>query len=63
MDKSKVFEKVKKLPLGKKSTIYKNENLEVFIYRPSELSKRFKDYNVKKNFQIWLREITVKSVN
>ncbi len=34
MDKSKVFEIVKKLPLGKKSTIYKKGNLEVFIYRP-----------------------------
>lgn len=56
MYKSKVFRIVKKLPLDKKRIIYKKGDLEVFIYRPSELSKRFKGYNVKKNFQIWLKE-------
>jgi hypothetical protein len=56
MDKSKAFQIVKKLQLGKKSTLYREGDLEVFIYRPAELSKRFKDYNVKKNFQIWLKE-------
>jgi len=31
-------------------------NIEVYIFRPSKLSKRFEGYDVEKNFQIWLRE-------
>lgn len=50
------FEIVKKLPFDKETTIVKEEGIELYILRPSKLSKRFKDYDPKKNFQIWLRQ-------
>jgi len=56
MDKKNVFEKVKKLTYDENCTIYKDGEMEVYILRPSKLSARFKDYDVKKNFQIWLKE-------
>lgn len=39
-----------------KKTIFKKGDLEIQIFRPSKLSSRFKDYDSKKNFQIWLKE-------
>ena len=51
-----MFEIVKKLQFDKITTLYKEEGIEVQIYRPSKLSPRFKDYDLKKNFQVWLRE-------
>lgn len=36
--------------------ILDDDGIIIKIYRPSTLSKRFKDYNVDKNFQIWLKE-------
>ncbi|MBW3002484.1 hypothetical protein KY338_04990 [Candidatus Woesearchaeota archaeon] len=32
------------------------DGVEVYVIRPSVLPKRFKDYDVKKNFQIWIKE-------
>lgn len=51
-----MLEIVRKLPFDVKKVVYKKGTLQVFILRPSELSKRFSGYNVKKNFQIWLKE-------
>jgi len=51
-----MFKIVKELEFDKKKTIYKEENIEIQLFRPSKLSVRFKDYDVKKNFQIWLKE-------
>lgn len=51
-----MFRIVRKLPFDKMTSVFKKGNTKVMLLRPSELSKRFKDYNVKKNFQIWLRE-------
>lgn len=28
----------------------------IYLFRPSRLAKRFENYNVKKNYQIWLKE-------
>lgn len=56
MNKEAMFKIVKELPFDKKVTVYKGTKTNVEIFRPSELSKRFKDYDVKKNFQIWLKE-------
>ena len=47
---------VKELEFDDKHSVYKEENTEVQIFRPSSLSKRFKSYDVKKNFQIWLKQ-------
>lgn len=51
-----MFEIVKDLAFDKNETIYKNGDTEIYLFRPSILSARFKDYDVKKNFQIWLKE-------
>jgi len=58
MLKSEMFKIVKELEFDNKKTIFKKENVEIQLYRPSKLSARFKDYDVKKNFQIWLKEGT-----
>ena len=51
-----MFKVVKDLAFDVNTTIYKNEDLEIYLFRPSVLSPRFKDYDMKKNFQIWLKE-------
>jgi len=56
MLKSEIFKIVKELEFDIKKTIFKKGNTEIQLYRPSKLSARFKDYDVKKNFQIWLKE-------
>lgn len=56
MNKTKMLKIVKKLPFDTKRVIYREGDFSVFIYRPSQLSKRFSDYNKRKNFQIWFKE-------
>lgn len=56
MDKKSMFKIVKNLPFDTKKTVYKEGKVEIQLLRPSVLSKRFKAYDVKKNFQIWLKE-------
>ena len=51
-----MFKIVRELKFDNKKTIFKRGDVEIQLYRPSVLSKRFKDYDVKKNFQIWLKE-------
>ena len=51
-----MFKIVKELEFDKKRTVFKSGNTEIQLLRPSKLSARFKDYDVKKNFQIWLKE-------
>lgn len=51
-----MFKIVKNLPFDTKKIIYNASGFSVFIYRPSQLSKRFSEYNKKKNFQIWFKE-------
>jgi hypothetical protein len=52
----KTFQLVKELAFDTEYTICEDHGTTLFIYRPSKLSKRFKDYDVTKNFQIWLRD-------
>jgi hypothetical protein len=56
MIKSRQFEIVKELPFDENVSVFKKGDTELFLLRPSKLSKRFKKYDVKKNFQIWLIE-------
>ena len=56
MLKSEMFEKVKELKFDRKINVFEKDRTEIQLFRPSVLSKRFKDYDVKKNFQIWLKE-------
>lgn len=50
-----MFNVVKKLDFDTKEYICKGEDYELFILRPSQLSRRFKNYDVNKNFQIWIQ--------
>ena len=56
MIKSNMFKIVRGLELDEKKTVYKQGNVTIQLYRPSKLSQRFRNYNPKKNFQIWLKE-------
>ncbi|MBA7601622.1 hypothetical protein ES703_08699 [subsurface metagenome] len=51
-----MFRIIKELEFDKEKVVYQKEGTEIYLFRPSQLSKRFKDYDVKKNFQIWLKE-------
>lgn len=50
-----MLKRVKNLEFDKEMPVYQAEGVELFILRPSKLSKRFKNYDIKRNFQIWLR--------
>src|SRR3989344_8764538 len=56
MDKQAMFKVVKELKFDTNEVVYKKDDLEVYLFRPSKLSKRFEGYDVNKNFQIWLKE-------
>lgn len=56
MLKAEMFKIVKELEFDNKKTIFKKGKIKIQLYRPSVLSARFKNYDVKKNFQIWLKE-------
>ena len=51
-----MFKIIKELSFDTNKIVYKNNDLEIYLFRPSKLSKRFEGYDVKKNFQIWLKE-------
>jgi len=53
-----MFKIIKELEFDKKKTLCVDENdTELYVLRPSKLPKRLKnDYDVNKNFQIWLKE-------
>jgi len=52
-----MFEIVKELKFDRRFAVCEDEDgVELSIFRPSKLSTRFKDYDVKKNFQIWLND-------
>lgn len=49
--------KIKKIPFDKEISIFSDGEFDIFVKRPSKLAKHFEGkYDVKKNFQIWLRE-------
>lgn len=43
------------LPFDTMTSVYNNSQQTLLVYRPSILSKRFKNYDVNKNFQIFLK--------
>lgn len=51
-----VFKIVKELEFDKEEILLEEEDSKVYIFRPSKLPKRFKNYDINKNFQIWLKE-------
>lgn len=56
MRKETMFKIVKELEFDKEKMIYKEDDFEIFLFRPSRLSIRFSDYDVNKNFQIWIKD-------
>jgi hypothetical protein len=56
MNKVNMFQIVKELSFDTNRIVFNESNFDVYLFRPSNLSKRFKDYDAEKNFQIWLRE-------
>lgn len=46
---------VLKLPFDTMTEVYNNGEQSILIFCPSTLPKRFKDYDVNKNFQIFLK--------
>jgi len=56
MNKEAMFKIIKELPFDTNKVVYKKDDLEIYLFRPSKLSKRFEGYDAKKNFQIWLKE-------
>ncbi len=51
-----MFKIIKELDFDTEKDICDDGITTTYIYRPSKLSKRFQNYNLKKNFQIWIRE-------
>ena len=48
---------IRELEFDKKEVLCTDENVQLFVIRPSKLPKKLKNaYDVKKNFQIWLKE-------
>ncbi|HUW24367.1 MAG TPA: hypothetical protein VMW04_01935 [Patescibacteria group bacterium] len=56
MKYDELIEIVKTLPFDEEKTIIEESGTRLFIFRPSQLSKRFESYDRSKNFQIWLTE-------
>jgi hypothetical protein len=53
MKKDKMTNLIKNLEIGSKKTIYNKNNTEIYVVRPN---KKFKNYNINKNFQIFLKQ-------
>lgn len=51
-----MFKIIRDLSFDTNKVVYQEGDLQVYLFRPSKLSKRFEGYDVKKNFQIWLKE-------
>jgi hypothetical protein len=55
MQYDKMLDKILALPFDTMAEVYANDTQKVLVYRPSMLSARFKDYDIKTNFQIFLQ--------
>ena len=60
MLKNEMLEIIKNLEFDKKKHLFDVSNIQVYLTRPSKLSKKFeeKGYDPKRNFQIWMQEGT-----
>lgn len=55
MPSNNMKEIVLELPFDTMTEVYNNGKQKVLLYRPSTLSERFRNYNVRTNFQIFLK--------
>lgn len=51
-----MFKKIMDLKFDTEMPVYRTEDIELYVLRPSIPPKRFLTYDPKKNFQIWLRD-------
>jgi len=51
-----IFEIIKNLEFDNEKLICTESGIKLYILRPSKVSNRFKNYDINKNFQIWLDE-------
>ncbi|QRF75973.1 hypothetical protein Thermo_01483 [Thermoplasmatales archaeon] len=56
MEKFELLEVVKELEFDTEFVLFKNDNNKLYIKRPSKVPTRFRSYDLKKNFQIWMTE-------
>ena len=56
MEYQKVFESIKSLQFDKKMEVISAEGVYLWVFRPSVVPPRYKNYDLNKNFQIWLTE-------
>lgn len=50
------FQAIVNLEFDIEATVFEDGELEIYLWRPSVLSKRFAGYDLKKNFQVWLKD-------
>lgn len=56
MEYEKMFGIVKGLEYDSNYTVYTEKGTSIYLFRPSKIPPRFKHYDTKKNFQIFLKE-------
>ncbi len=56
MLKEKLFEIIINLEFDNNKVVFIDGDTEVYVFRPSILSKRFESYDINRNFQIWIKE-------
>ena len=56
MNYNEAYDIALKLEFDQKRIVYEEGIYQIYLYRPSKLSKRFKNYDVNKNFQIFLEK-------
>ena len=56
MDKSELLDVVKELEFDTEFVLFENDGVRLYINRPSKVPPRFRSYDPKKNFQIWMSE-------
>lgn len=56
MNYEEVFDLIKKMEFDREVIICEDKGTKLYLLRPSKVSKRFKEYDIKKNFQIWMAE-------
>lgn len=53
MNYNELFEEILNLPIGQRLSIMEEGDVEIYVIRPEKL---FKNYDIKKNFQIFIKE-------
>ncbi len=56
MDKSELLDIVKGLEFDTEFVLLEKDGVRLYINRPSKVPPRFRSYDLKKNFQIWMSE-------